>query len=91
MTQIAVGWLLVAVFTAAGILLWFIARPIVKIGIWWQSLLTRQSGLRWAAKFMYDERTAVLVIRMLGVFWVAFGVIGAILLVVFSFTPFPKS
>ena len=91
MSQIAVYWLLVAVFTVGGIVLWFVARPMVRIGIWWQSRLTRQPGLQWSAKFVYDERTAVLIIGLIAAFWLAFAVVGAILLVVFSFVQLPKS
>ena len=37
MTPIALAWLLVFVFSAVGILLWIVARPMAKVAVWWQS------------------------------------------------------
>lgn len=87
MTPIAIGWLLVAVVSAVGILLWFVARPMAKASQWWQSFWTRKPGLRWAKQFMYDETTEVVIIRLVGMFFVVFAVIGAILLIAVPFPP----
>jgi len=36
---------------------------------------------------MYDEKTAVVIVRLVGVFFVIFAVIGVILLAVLPYTP----
>ena len=33
-TPIAAAWLLASMFMAAGILLWFVARPMAKLAVW---------------------------------------------------------
>ncbi|MGA2066231.1 MAG: hypothetical protein ABSG86_14745 [Thermoguttaceae bacterium] len=81
MSPTAVGWLLVSVFMAAGVLLWIVARPMARLSVWWQSLLARAPGLRWSSKFTYDEGTQVLMVRLLAVFFVVFAILGAVLVV----------
>lgn len=79
MNSIAVAWLLAAAFTAAGILLWFVARPMAKLAVWWQSVWIRLLRLQFLSKFMYDERTSVVIVRVLAVAFIVFGIVEAIL------------
>ncbi len=87
MSEIAVCWLLVSVFSAVGILLCVVARPMVKFVLWLQSYSSRQSWFQVSVSPGYDERMAVIIIRMVGVFFVVFAVIGVILLAVLPYLP----
>jgi len=86
MTPIEVAWFLVGVLFGAGVLTWFAARPMARLSVWWQSLWTRLPGLQWLSKFMYDERTAVVMMRVGGVSFIVFAILGAILAIVLPYT-----
>ena len=85
MTPIEVAWLLASAFTAAGILLWIVARPMAKLSVWWQSLCIRVLRLQFLSKFMYDERTSVVIVRVVGVSFIVIGIFAAILAVVLPY------
>ena len=89
MSPIAVAWLLVAVFTAMGILLWIVARPMAKLSVWCQSLLNRLPVVQSLSKFMLDEGTSVVLMRVLGVFFIVFGILGSILAIALPYMQLP--
>lgn len=56
-----------------GTVLLLFARPFAKFQVRWETRCTKTRGLRWASQFMYDERTSLTILRVLGVSFLVVG------------------
>jgi hypothetical protein len=62
------------VFVVVGIVLRFVARPFVKLNLWWQELLARALSLKWLDGFMVkDEYVLLVMVRTLGTAFILIG------------------
>jgi hypothetical protein len=77
--NLLIGCIVASAFLAAGTLLVVFARPLAKLSVWWQSLWTRVPRLKWLSDFAIDQRTTIVIIRVVGVSFLVLGPLALVL------------